>query len=109
MKRCLLDQVYQHRELIPVNPGGVKGALTRYLADRGLLLVRERTFDPARRADAKGWPYHAHTMIGHKRLQNIEACVTQALVDGVPGDLIETGVGAAARPSSCARYSQRTE
>ena len=93
MKRCLLDQVYQHRELIPVSPsGGVKQAVTRRLADRGLLLVRERTFDPARRADGKGWPYHAHTMVGTKRLDNIEACVSQALADGVPGDLIETGV-----------------
>lgn len=93
MKRCLLDQVYQHRELIPVaSTGRMKGTLTRRLAGRGLLLVRERAFDPARRADAKGWPYHAHTMIGVKRLDNIEACVTQVLADEVPGDLIETGV-----------------
>ncbi len=93
MKRCLLDQVYQQRELIPVTPtSGMKRALVRRLADRGFLLVRERTFDPARRADAKGWPYHAHTMIGLKRLDNIQTCVSQALSDAVPGDLIETGV-----------------
>ena len=93
VKRCLLDQVYQHRELVPVTPSGrVKGAMNRRLGARGLLLVRERMFDPVRRSQGKGWPFHAHTMVGTDRLDNIELCISQALADGVPGDLIETGV-----------------
>ena len=31
-------------------------------------------------------------MVGTKRLDNIEYCIAQILKDGVPGDLIETGV-----------------
>ena len=37
-------------------------------------------------------PPWAMTMIGTRRMDNIEQCVRQALGDGVPGDLIETGV-----------------
>jgi len=37
-------------------------------------------------------PEHAETMSGFRRLANVEACVTDALRNGVPGDLIETGV-----------------
>ncbi|MFJ9520140.1 TylF/MycF/NovP-related O-methyltransferase [Kitasatospora sp. NPDC101801] len=37
-------------------------------------------------------PTTAHTMVGLKRLDNVQACVERVLADGVPGDLIETGV-----------------
>jgi len=37
-------------------------------------------------------PLAAHTMIGLKRLDNLQMCIEQTLADGVPGDLIETGV-----------------
>src|SRR6478672_4155816 len=39
-----------------------------------------------------GWPKDAHTMLSLKRLDNIQYCVERVLHDGVPGDLIETGV-----------------
>lgn len=34
----------------------------------------------------------SHTMIGRKRLDNIEACLDQVRADNVPGDVAETGV-----------------
>ena len=37
-------------------------------------------------------PTSARTMIGSKRIDNLQFCVEQALADRVPGDLIETGV-----------------
>ena len=43
-------------------------------------------------AEGRDWPARAHTMIGFKRLANIRTCVETVLDDGVPGDLIETGV-----------------
>ena len=95
MKRCLLDQVYQQRELVPVSPRSpMKRILVDRLGKQGLVVVRERSYDPALRAEGRDWPwpYHAHTMVGTKRLENIQCCVSQALRDGVPGDLIETGV-----------------
>jgi O-methyltransferase len=53
-----------------------------------------------RRAVENGTPYQGRienlgfgpSMIGRARLDNVEACVTRALVDGVPGDFIECGV-----------------
>jgi O-methyltransferase len=34
----------------------------------------------------------SHTMIGRRRLENVQFCVETALEDGIPGDLIETGI-----------------
>jgi O-methyltransferase len=38
------------------------------------------------------WPSSAETMIGHKRLDNIQHCIETVLTESVPGDFIETGV-----------------
>jgi Macrocin-O-methyltransferase (TylF) len=39
-----------------------------------------------------GWPEVAHSMLGRKRLDNLQYCVEDTIEHGVPGDLIETGV-----------------
>ena len=49
-------------------------------------------FDPAKRETAKDWPSRAHTMIGTRRLDNVQELVTAAIAAGTRGDLIETGV-----------------
>ncbi|MCA1709735.1 MAG: TylF/MycF family methyltransferase, partial [Actinobacteria bacterium] len=51
-----------------------------------------RPFDPHLRDRGADWPETAETMIGLERLDNLQACVEDALAKGVPGDLIETGV-----------------
>lgn len=38
------------------------------------------------------WPAQALTMIGKKRLDNIQECVERVLQDEIPGDVIEAGV-----------------
>jgi len=38
------------------------------------------------------WPKRAFTMIGHKRLNNVQYCVEDVIKNNVDGDLIETGV-----------------
>ena len=43
------------------------------------------------RADAGDWPAHGLTMIGLRRLDDLEGCVTQIVSDRVEGDLIEAG------------------
>lgn len=48
-------------------------------------------FDLERRATGSDWPQNAHTMIGLRRLGNLQHCVEIVLADGVAGDLIETG------------------
>ncbi|WP_406292866.1 TylF/MycF family methyltransferase [Embleya sp. NBC_00888] len=49
-------------------------------------------YDALNRSLGVDWPSVAHTMIGMRRFENVESCVKQVLADGVPGDLIETGV-----------------
>jgi O-methyltransferase len=93
MRRALADRFHDRPELIPVEPrGSLKRVATRMLGRRGLELVRRRDYDPARRAEGKGWPLHAHTMIGEQRLANVQHCLVTALRERVPGDAIETGV-----------------
>jgi hypothetical protein len=49
-------------------------------------------FDPALRAQGRDWPLEAVTMVGTKRLENLENCCCTALEEGIPGDFVETGV-----------------
>ena len=44
------------------------------------------------RATGRDWPQEAETMIGTRRLNHLQLCVEQVLREGVPGDLMETGV-----------------
>jgi O-methyltransferase len=49
-------------------------------------------FDWEKRMDGRDWPSLAHSMVGTLRLTNLADLVTRVLEEGVPGDLIETGV-----------------
>jgi hypothetical protein len=49
-------------------------------------------FDEELRAGGEDWPTSAHTMVGRKRLDNVQACLQTVLAEGIPGDVIETGV-----------------
>lgn len=62
------------------------------LEKRGLRLYRDANVDLVRRAEGRDWPADAETMIGLKRLNNLQSCIEQVLRDEVPGDFIETGV-----------------
>jgi len=58
-----------------------------------LQLMQGRSFDPLEHEEGRVLgPTYAHTLIGMRRLNNLEMCVETVLHDGVPGDLIETGV-----------------
>jgi hypothetical protein len=48
--------------------------------------------DYAARYEGRDWPASAETMIGMKRLDNLQTCIERVLQDEIPGDLIETGV-----------------
>src|ERR1700759_144551 len=74
MKRCLSYFIYGNDEPGPDPNNPAFDSLVRF------------------RGDGTRWPSHAHTMIGPDRLNNIQYCVGSILRDGVPGDLIETGV-----------------
>lgn len=63
------------------------------LASRfGFEIAYKKPYDPQLRATGRDWPARADSMIGLARMANIRQCVETVLRDGVPGDLIETGV-----------------
>ncbi|MBU4566133.1 MAG: TylF/MycF family methyltransferase [Desulfarculus sp.] len=66
--------------------------LSRLLAFRRLHLVKERSYGLEEREEGRIWPMYAQTMVGLKRLDNLQDCVETVLREGVEGDLIETGV-----------------
>lgn len=60
----------------------------REYSPKGVALVRRRPYDAAKRAVGGDWPADAETMIGLRRLDNVQECVERALADDVPGDLL---------------------
>ena len=96
VKRSLTRLLFpdESYEELPLDIPGWKGPparlLSRILRWRNLDLVRKT--DPSGRYWGRDWPQHGETMIGMARLENLQACVEQVLQEGVPGDLIETGV-----------------
>ena len=59
---------------------------------RELQLVQRREITPEEREEGQFWPACADTMIGLRRLENLQFCIETVLKDRVKGDLIETGV-----------------
>jgi O-methyltransferase len=55
-------------------------------------IVYKKAYDPTSREVGRDWPARAESMIGLRRMDNIQHCVQAVLSDDVPGDLIETGV-----------------
>ena len=71
MKRILTNTIYEDPNISPRQPP----SYVRQLRENG-----------------EDWPLIAHTMIGMKRLDNLQYCVEKVIAENVPGDLIETGV-----------------
>ena len=101
LKRAVLGQttgpatVYQP---VRAQPRGrlKKAVVGRVLRSQEAVLARPTTIDLEKNVDGllsvwdlPSWPL---TMIGSRRLDNVEACMRSALDEGVPGDFIETGV-----------------
>ena len=55
-------------------------------------LVEIRKYDQQKRINGEDWPADAESMIGLKRMNNIQYCIGQIIKDNIEGDLIETGV-----------------
>ena len=73
LKRCLINLIYQD----PPIPAPWHDNVS---------------FDLEARLCGRDWPSQAHTMIGMKRLNNVQELVQDILQMGVRGDFIETGV-----------------
>lgn len=59
---------------------------------KGYMICTKTEFDAEKRLNGLDWPANAESMIGIKRMENIEHCVTDVINNNIEGDLIETGV-----------------
>lgn len=93
MKRCLTNWIYGDQEVRPVvNIRFSDQRLADSFKAQKLRVMQEQPMDPQKRANGIDWPPTAHTMVGLKRLDNLQFCIEDVLARNVPGDLIETGV-----------------
>jgi hypothetical protein len=60
--------------------------------DKAFHVVGDGVYNPSIREVGRDWPSMAHTMIGVKRLANLRRLAEKVIQEGIPGDLIETGV-----------------
>jgi O-methyltransferase len=67
--------------------------LSRRLGMEGKWSIARRCpFDAEARMQGSDWPTEAETMVGLRRLDNLQQCITDVLDKEVAGDLVETGV-----------------
>ena len=100
LKDVLIDKDNAKRyQLTPYPPG--KGfflkriainSLINLLSKKGLTITGINEDGLKQREIGLGWPINGYSMIGTKRLNNIQYCVEQVVGNNVEGDFIETGV-----------------
>ena len=93
LKRALTASIYDESgwEIKTSRKGRIGSLLYRHLRTKSLLVVRAKKFDTVRRETGADWPLFGFTMVGHRRLENVQYCVEDVLRNNVPGDFIETG------------------
>ena len=79
MKKCLTGLIYEDKPVVvfPI---------------WGLVDTNPKGFVRKWREWGRDAPSQAHTMIGLRRMDNIQYCLERVLMENIPGDLIETGV-----------------
>jgi O-methyltransferase len=70
----------------------VRDAANRVEKNLDWRIVERATPSAQDRHEGRDFPQTAETMAGHLRLDNVRDCIASVLDEGVPGDLIETGV-----------------
>jgi O-methyltransferase len=101
MKNTLTRRLIPERAVfLDTFPPGFRGVVLRGLRKIGARALKTQKLqfaapvyvDPNQREVGRDWPTEAETMIGMRRLDNLQWCITQTIRNSVPGDLIETGV-----------------
>ena len=100
LKRSLTGAVTQDNDVVlgGVRTQGMKGLkrvadLVGRAANKfDFEISYKKAYDPKLRELGQDWPSRSISMVGLKRMQNIEDCIAAIETDGVEGDFIETGV-----------------
>jgi hypothetical protein len=96
MKKVLID--YHRLDFIEYRPLD-HSIFTKFfllvghlIKNKDYALCHETRYKLKERIEGRDWPVNADTMIGLKRLENIEFCFNEIVKNNIPGDFIETGV-----------------
>lgn len=100
LKDVLIDKSNANRyQLTPYPPGQtnflkrfVVNAVINALAKKNMLITGVIRDGERLRENGLGWPINGYSMIGTKRLNNIQDCIESVVRNDVEGDFIETGV-----------------
>jgi O-methyltransferase len=93
LERSLTHTLYPGADAVGFpSRGRIRRWVMERLRKRGIVPVRVLPDHERQRAEGKDWPLFAQTMVGHDRLQNLRSAIETIITEGVPGDLIETGV-----------------
>ncbi|NBC24251.1 MAG: macrocin O-methyltransferase [Bacteroidetes bacterium] len=99
LKKILIDfesiGLYEYHPLDIVNPNWktfFMFPIDRLLRKRNFAICKLKFVDREKRLNGMDWPARAKTMIGMKRLNNIEYCLKIIEQEKIKGDIIETGV-----------------
>jgi len=92
IKRILTNIIYKdptNNEILSSRP--LIKTILGILAIFNLHVSSVKPFDLKKRLEGLDWPVRAHTMVGLKRLDNLQFCVERIINNHIPGDLIEAG------------------
>ena len=98
LKASLTGVVHQDIYVARRAYAGRRARVHRHLAELSCMALRKRGWEIVRstpRAAIEAGvvqPLSGETMVGMTRLDNLQECIEQVVVEDVPGDLIETGV-----------------
>ena len=92
MKRSLTYLLYGQEALTHAQPRNfIQRMVLSALRKRGVLPMKRLVLDREQRMEGRDWPPIALTMIGMKRLENLQYCVEDVLKNNIEGDLLEAG------------------
>lgn len=100
LKDVLIDKGNANRyQLTPYPPGQtnflksfIVNTVINALAKKNMLITGVIRDGERLRENGLGWPINGYSMIGTKRLNNIQFCIENVIKNEVKGDFIETGV-----------------
>jgi len=100
LKDVLIDKSNASRYQLTPYPPGQTNFLKRFivntvingLAKKNMLITGVIRDGERLRENGLGWPINGYSMIGTKRLNNIQFCIESVVENKVKGDFIETGV-----------------
>lgn len=93
LKQALTGSLYDESSWERViTTTALKRFMVDFLARRSMALFHMRPYNSDIRAEGKDWPGIGYTMIGHRRLDNLRFAIDTIEQEGIPGDVMETGV-----------------